>query len=207
MHSIIDWPLDDVIPFTSFRTFDIIADGNRRAMREESCPRSLRRGGEPSMESGNNLDNIAISLLEELQKDARASYAELGRRVGLSPSATAERMRRLEDSGVIRGYRVEIDPAALGLGVMAHIRMVCDGEKYKLFVQFVKTLDAVRECNHVTGSEALMMKVLVPSLGELEELVMKLLNYGTPTTSVVLSEVLTRREFSLKQPKAKKYAR
>lgn len=158
------------------------------------------------MDIGNNLDDVAIHLLEELQRDARASYAELGRRVGLSPSATAERLRRLEDSGVIRGYRVDIDPAALGLGVMAHIRMVCDGEKYKLFLQFVKTLDAVRECNHVTGSEALVMKVLVTSLGELEQVVMKLLNYGAPTTSLVLSEVLTRREFSLKPPKAKKYA-
>lgn len=159
------------------------------------------------MESGNPLDNIAIRLLEELQKDARASYAALGRRVGLSPSATAERLRRLEDSGVIRGYRVDIDPAALGLGVMAHIRVVCDGEKYKLFLQFVKTLDAVRECNHVTGSEALVMKVLVPSLEELEQLVMKLLNYGAPTTSLVLSQVLMRHEFSLKPPRPKKLAR
>lgn len=153
------------------------------------------------MESDFDLDNIAIRLLEELQKDARATFAELGRRVGLSPSATAERVRRLEDSGVIRGYRLDLNPAALGLGILAHIRMVCDGEKYKLFLQFVKTLEAVRECDHVTGSEALIMKVMVPSLEDLEQLIMKLLNYGAPTTSVVLSGVMTRHEFSLKLKK------
>ena len=67
------------------------------------------------MDVGNNLDNIARKLLSELQKDPRATYAELGRRVGLSPSATAERVRRLEEAGIVLGYHVEIDPAALGL--------------------------------------------------------------------------------------------
>jgi Lrp/AsnC family leucine-responsive transcriptional regulator len=104
------------------------------------------------MENGSNLDNIGRKLLAELQKDPRASYAELGRRVGLSPSATAERVHRLEDAQIIKGYRIEIDPVALGFAVKAHIRMVCDGERYSQFTQFVKTLEAVRECDHVTGA-------------------------------------------------------
>ena len=154
------------------------------------------------MEIDSNLDSIGRKLLAELQKDPRASYAELGRRVGLSPSATAERVRRLEDAQIIRGYRVDIDPAALGFTVKAHIRMVCDGERYRQFIQFVKTLDAVRECDHVTGGDALMMKVLVSSIEELEHLIMKLLNYGVPTTSLVLSHTVVRHEFNLDVPKA-----
>ena len=154
------------------------------------------------MEIDSNLDSIGRKLLAELQKDPRASYAELGRRVGLSPSATAERVRRLEDAQIIRGYRVDIDPAALGFTVKAHIRMVCDGERYRQFIQFVKTLDAVRECDHVTGGDALMMKVLVSSIEELEHLIMKLLNYGVPTTSLVLSHSVVRHEFNLDVPKA-----
>jgi Lrp/AsnC family leucine-responsive transcriptional regulator len=64
------------------------------------------------------IDEISRKILRELQKDARLSFAELGRQVGLSPSATAERVRRLEDEGIIRGYRVDIDPRALGYGVI-----------------------------------------------------------------------------------------
>jgi Lrp/AsnC family leucine-responsive transcriptional regulator len=143
------------------------------------------------------IDDIARKLLEELQKDARVSYAELGRRVGLSPSATAERLRHLEEVGVIRGYRVDIDPSSLGLTVIAIIRMVCDGEQYRRFVSFLETCEEVRECHHVTGSDALMIKVMVGSIEELEQLVMKFLRYGVPTTSVVLSSPLTRYNYYL----------
>jgi Lrp/AsnC family leucine-responsive transcriptional regulator len=159
------------------------------------------------MDSESLLDNIARKLLNELQKDPRATYAELGRRVGLSPSATAERVRRLEEVGIIRGYRLEIDPAALGYGIRAHIRMVCDGEKYRQFLHFVKTLDAVRECDHVTGGDALMMKILVPSIEDLEGLIMKLLNYGVPTTSLVLSHTLVRHDFNLDPVRPRKQLR
>jgi len=153
------------------------------------------------MDNDSVLDNIGRKILAELQKDPRATYAELGRRVGLSPSATAERVHRLEEAQVIRGYRIDIDPAALGYTVKAHIRMVCDGERYRQFTQFVKTLEAVRECDHVTGGDALMMKVLVSSIEELEQLIMKLLSYGVPTTSLVLSHTVVRHEFNLELQK------
>ena len=159
------------------------------------------------MDTSSNLDNIGRKLLIELQKNPRATFAELGRLVGLSPSATSERVRRLEDAGIIRGYRIDIDPAALGYAVKAHIRMVCDGEKYRQFTQFVKTLEAVRECDHVTGGDALMMKVFVTSIEELERLIMKLLNYGSPTTSLVLSHTVARTEFNMEPAKAPKPSR
>lgn len=143
------------------------------------------------------IDDIARKMLDELQKDARISYAELGRRVGLSPSATSERLKNLEDAGVIRAYRVEIDPTSLGLSVSAIIRMSCDGEQYRRFVAFLETCDDVRECHHVTGGDALMIKVMVGSIEELEQLVMKFLRFGVPTTSIILSSPLTRNSYHL----------
>jgi Lrp/AsnC family transcriptional regulator, leucine-responsive regulatory protein len=143
------------------------------------------------------IDQIAQKLLDELQKDARLSYAELGRRVGLSPSATAERLRHLEEVGIIRGYHVDIDPTSLGLGVTAIIRLVCDGEQYRRFISFVSTCEEVRECHHVTGSDALMIKVMVGSIEELEQLVTTFLRFGMPTTSVVLSTPLTRHGYRI----------
>jgi Lrp/AsnC family transcriptional regulator, leucine-responsive regulatory protein len=145
------------------------------------------------------IDDVARKLLDELQKNARASYAELGRLVGLSPSATAERLRRLEDAGVIRGYRADLDPASLGLGVTALIRMTADGVQYQQLMNFLGSSEQVRECYHVTGGDALMMKVLVPSIEQLEALIMQLLRYGVPTTSIVLSAPIVRNVFALRK--------
>jgi Lrp/AsnC family leucine-responsive transcriptional regulator len=147
------------------------------------------------------IDDIARKLLEELQKNARASYAELGRLVGLSPSATAERLRRLEDAGIIRGYRADIDPASLGLGLTALVRMTADGVQYQYLMNFLENCEQVRECYHVTGGDALMMKVLASSIEQLEALIMKLLRYGVPTTSIVLSTPVERKIFSLRRPR------
>jgi Lrp/AsnC family leucine-responsive transcriptional regulator len=147
------------------------------------------------------IDDIALKLLEELQKNARLSYADLGRAAGLSPSATAERLRRLEDAGIILGYRAEVDPASLGLGITALIRMSSDGPQYRQLMAFVGECEQIRECYHVTGSDALNMKVLVASIAELEELIMKLLDYGVPTTSIVLSTPLVRSAYQLRRGK------
>src|ERR1039458_4655566 len=90
-----------------------------------------------AMESIALLDATGIKLLSVLQENARLSYAELGRRIGLSPAATAERLKRLEDAGVITGYRVDIDREALGLPILAIIRMSCDGARYRPFLKAV----------------------------------------------------------------------
>jgi Lrp/AsnC family leucine-responsive transcriptional regulator len=144
------------------------------------------------------LDDIARRLLDELQSNGRASYADLAKKAGLSPSAAAERMRRLEDAGVIRGYHADIDPEALGLGVTALIRMTADGAQYRPLLAFLESNHQVRECYHVTGADALMIKVLASSISDLEDLIMKLLHFGVPTTSIVLSTPIERRSFQLK---------
>ncbi|MBB6146006.1 Lrp/AsnC family leucine-responsive transcriptional regulator [Silvibacterium bohemicum] len=144
-------------------------------------------------ETAEILDEYARNLLAELATNARASYADLGRRVGLSPSAVAERMRRMEEDGVIKGYGIEIDPAILGLPVLAVIRMTCDGTHYHPFLKFVKTLNEVRLCHHVTGADAFYLEIATSSLVDLERLIERLLPYGIPTTSLVFSSPVVRR--------------
>lgn len=146
-----------------------------------------------SVETMENLDEFARNLLAELSRDARASYAELGRRVGLSPSAVAERMRRMEESGIIQGYTAEISRTALGLPILAIIRMTCDGTHYHPFLKFVKTLSEVQVCHHVTGADAFFLEVAAGSLEDLERLIERLLPYGIPTTSLAFSSPVSRR--------------
>ena len=140
-----------------------------------------------------NIDEFSLNLLAQLSRDARASYAELGRRVGLSPSAVVERMRRMEEEGIIEGYAAAINPAALGVSVMAVIPMTCDGTHYHPFLKFVKTVPEVRVCHHVTGADAFFLEVGTRSLEELERLIERLLPYGIPTTSLVFSSPVARQ--------------
>ena len=147
-----------------------------------------------AVESSALLDEIGRNLLSALQEDARLSYAELGRRVGLSPAATAERLRRLEEVGIITGYRAEIDREAVGLPILAIVRMSCDGPKYRPFLKAVKAMEGVLECHHVAGGDAFIMKVVAGSVAELGQVVEKLLDFGVPTTSIVFSSPVERRE-------------
>src|SRR5436305_5497070 len=148
-------------------------------------------------ESSALLDEIGRKLVSVLQEDARLPYAELGRRIGLSPAATAERLRRLEEAGIITGYRVELDREALGLPVLAIVRMSCDGVKYRPFLKAVQTMENVMECHHVTGGDAFILKVVAASVEELGRVVEKLLDFGVPTTSIVFSSPVARRAYRL----------
>ncbi len=140
------------------------------------------------------IDAIDRKILRELTSDARLSIAELGRRIGLSPSATAERLRRLESLEIIRGYRADINLQALGYTITAFVRLTCEGTRYKPFLKFLPTLVAVQECHHLTGNDAFMLKVVLASMTELEDLIEKLLPYGSPTTSMVMSTPLERMQ-------------
>jgi len=150
-----------------------------------------------AIESTPILDDYGRSLLHALQQDSRLSYADLGRRVGLSPSATAERMRRMEEDGIIRAYTIEIDREALGLPILAYVRITCEGQRYQPFLKFVHTLPEVRECHHVTGGEAFILQVTTASIAELERTIERLLPYGIPTTSLVLSSPVGKRAYQV----------
>jgi Lrp/AsnC family leucine-responsive transcriptional regulator len=150
-----------------------------------------------AIESSVLLDEIGRNLLMVLQEDARLSYAELGRRIGLSSAATAERLRRLEEAGIITGYRVEIDREAIGLPVLAIVRLSCDGVKYRPFLKAVQTMERVMECHHVAGGDAFILKVVAESVEELGRVVEKLLDFGVPTTSIAFSSPVARRTLRL----------
>jgi len=143
------------------------------------------------------LDFHGRKLLHELQANARLSLAELARRIGLSPTATGERLKQMEEIGILRGYTVDIDREALGLEVLAFIRMSCPGQNYHRFLDYVQTLEEVRECHHLTGGDDFLLKITTTGLADLEALIEALLPYGNPVTSLVLSSPVERRRYSV----------
>ena len=149
------------------------------------------------MDSTALMDNYGRKLLAELQTNARLSVAELGRRIGLSPTATSERLKQMEDVGIIHGYTVDIDREALGLEVMAFIRMSCPGQNYRRFIEYAQSLEEIRECHHLTGGDDFLLKVTTMSMADLEALIEALLGYGNPVTSLVLSSPVERRRYAV----------
>jgi Lrp/AsnC family leucine-responsive transcriptional regulator len=133
------------------------------------------------------LDDIGWHLLEELQEDARLSYAELGRRVGLSTPAVMERIRKLEDAGIIRGYRADINPEKVGFHVTAFIRIGLEHEVLPRLGALFKEIPEIIECHRVTGDDSLILKVHVTSIQHLETVIQRITPYGMPATSIVLS--------------------
>jgi Lrp/AsnC family transcriptional regulator, leucine-responsive regulatory protein len=150
-----------------------------------------------AMDSTALLDSHGRKLIHELQANARLSLAELARRIGLSPTATAERLKQMEEIGILRGYTVDIDCEALGLEVLAFIRMSCPGQNYHRFLDYVQTLEEVRECHHLTGGDDFLLKVTTTSLDDLEALIEALLPYGNPVTSLVLSSPVEHRRYAV----------
>lgn len=140
------------------------------------------------------LDDTDWKLLDALQSDARLSYTALGKHIGLTRPAVVERIRRLEEAGVIKGYHAQVDPAKLGLGITAFIRMslIADDEIDAL-VAMLTTMPEVQECYRGTGPDCFNMRVVVPSIVQLDGVLKRLSKYGNPTSSVVLADVVTRR--------------
>ena len=144
------------------------------------------------------LDKISWKLLEELQKNARQSFAGLGRKVGLSTPAVAERVRRLEEAGIITGYHAALDVAKLGVPIRVLVRLtIHDGElQVQRTVAAVKELAEVSRCHRITGAESFVIEANVASIRHLEILIDKLSALGSTSTSTVLSSPVQRREYS-----------
>ena len=138
-------------------------------------------------------DDIDRNILKELQTDARMSYAELGRRVGLTTPAVIERVRKMEDARIITGYRAEVDTARVGLPIMAFIRMSITGVDYSHIIEVAQESTEVLECHRGTGGDSFIMKVAVASVEHLQEVIDRLTPYGITTTTIVLSSPVKRR--------------
>ena len=150
-----------------------------------------------TMDSTALLDFHGRKLLHELQANARLSLAELARRISLSPTATGERLKQMEEIGIVREYTLGIDREALGLEVLAFIRLSCPGQNYHRFLDYVQSLEEVRECHHLTGGDDFLLKVTTTSLADLEALIEALLPYGNPVTSLVLSSPVEHRKYAV----------
>ena len=146
------------------------------------------------------LDRIAWKIIEELQQDARISWAELGRRVGLTTPAVAERVHRLEKLGVIRGFHADISLERLGMPIMIFVRLSMAGPEslVRSFQQQVKNWEEVLECHHVTGSDSFIVKARVVSVEHLEIFLDNLGHYGTTSTATVLSSPVLKRTITEK---------
>lgn len=139
------------------------------------------------------LDQIDWKILRELQEDGRVSYAALGRTVGLTTPAVIERVRKLEDAGIITGYRAEIDTGRVGLPITAFIRMSISGVDYSRIIEVANKSVEILECHRGTGGDSFIMKVAVSNVEQLQNLIDKLTPYGITTTSIVLSSPVKRR--------------
>ncbi len=138
-------------------------------------------------------DAVNIRILRELQKDPRITMAKLGRRIGLSSPAVTERVRRLEESGVIRGYHLEINPSALGLPIAAYVRIRPNPGQLPKIADLARSISEVVECHRVTGEDCFILKVYLPSLDQLDRILDSFLAHGTTTTSLIQSSPVPLR--------------
>ncbi|MDT0446442.1 Lrp/AsnC family transcriptional regulator [Streptomyces johnsoniae] len=132
-------------------------------------------------------------LLAALQANGRAGYAELARAVSMSASAVTERLRRLEDAGVIAGYTAVVDPERVGLAVLAFVRLRYPHGNYRPFHELLDSTQEILEAHHVTGDDCFVLKVAARSMRHLEEITGRISGLGAVTTSVVYSSPLPRR--------------
>ena len=158
----------------------------------DRLPRKARTRDENAYEA-KLLDEFNLRLLKELRTDGRIGMAELGRRVGMSAPAVAERVQRLERAGVIAGYRAEIDPSALGFPVSAVVRIRPSPGQLQRIPEIARETAEVGECYRITGEDCYLLRLYLRSIDELEDVLDRFTPYGLTTTSIIHSMPVPRR--------------
>ena len=134
-----------------------------------------------------SLDPADRNLLDVVQEDARLSFREIARRVGMSTPAAAERIRKLEAAGVITGYAARVARPAVGRGIEAFLRLTVADQDFRRVTGLSESLDAVVECHHVIGEDSFLIRVAVGSVADLEDVVSRFRKIGPVRSSLVLS--------------------
>lgn len=159
-------------------------------------PGNRRQNGRIA-ESAASVDDTNRRLLEELQENARLTLAALGRRVGLSAPAVAERLQRLEQDGVITGYTATVDPRALGLTLTAVIRIRPAPGQLQNVAKLAQETPEVVECQRITGDDCYILRAHLRDVEHMEEVIDRFATLGQTTTSIVQSSPVPRRAVSL----------
>jgi Lrp/AsnC family transcriptional regulator, leucine-responsive regulatory protein len=139
-------------------------------------------------------DGVNRRLLEQVVANPRTSLADLARKVGMSRPSVAERLQRLEEAGVVLGYRVELDPAALGLPITAYVRVRPGLRQHSNVAELARKTKEVVECHRITGEDCFLMKVHVASVQHLETVLDRFLAYGQTVSSIVQSSPVPQRQ-------------
>ena len=146
-----------------------------------------------SVKFESSIDEIGIKILQALQMNARSTFSEIGKRVGLSSPAVAERIYKMEASGIINGYHADIKPDIFGHHILAFISLTTQPEKYQKIYSFAIKEKEIIECHHISGNESLIMKVVSVSIPHLESVVEKLSKFGETKTRIVLSSPINKK--------------
>ena len=133
------------------------------------------------------LDRIGRNILAALQENARMPFSRIGEKVGLSAPAVAERVKKLEEAGVIKGYHARIDPAAVGRPVSAFIHLTTDARHYPAVKTLAAEMPQISACHHISGDASFVLFVRVDDVSDLEEVVARLSPFGQTKTAIVLS--------------------
>lgn len=136
------------------------------------------------------IDNLNWNILKHLQANARLSNSEIGRRVGISSPAVSERIKKMEDAGIIESYFTEVSSFEAGYQLKAIINLRAFMGKLKPFMEKVKTYDEVINCYRITGNENFVMEVVLKNQKHLEVFIDQLIVYGETKTQIVLSHVV-----------------
>ncbi|WP_433163603.1 Lrp/AsnC family transcriptional regulator [Kribbella sp. CA-247076] len=143
------------------------------------------------------LDELNIRILEELTADPRSRTTELARRLGVSTPTVRERVARLEESGVIRGYRLDVDPGALGRPVAAWVRLRPGPGQIPKIIELAERTAEVVECHRISGEDCFLMRVQVAEIAALEDVLDKFIVHGQTTSSFVVSTPIPPRPVPL----------
>ena len=137
------------------------------------------------------IDDLNWKILESLQENARASFAKIGRKIGLTPPAVAERIKKMEDLGVLQGYKAMVSHAKTGHQLKAIITLRAFMGKLKPFLALVVSFEEVINCYRITGNENIVMEVVLKDQFHLEKFIDMLIKYGETRTHIILSNVIT----------------
>ncbi len=143
------------------------------------------------------LDSVDSAILRVLQEDGRVSIAALGRRINLSAPSVAERLQRLRDTGVITGFRADVDPKAVGYPIAAFVRIRPTTRQLHKIPELAREVPEVVECHRVTGEDCFVLKLHLRSMDELEAILDRFIVLGQTTTSIIHSSPVVGRPLAL----------